>query len=359
MRPVAAEVSLLMTLLLVVGGSAQAFSAPEPRYTKGDSWTYAINGNITSLWLPPGFPNLRQSGERTIRVTEVTGGNTTTAEVASLKLTASSLLQGTTSNLTVDINTTRTVTSSGSYGAFFVNLSSERGSSSFTEKFRGTFRVNSTVLQNTLVYPLESGHKYRTVARMEVTVDLGPALPSLFAKATTVTEYLARASESVSVKAGTFTTLPLASWTNATEVSIGGLPILPLGSHGNLTQLYYAPDAGNYVKIINYDASGREAVREDLASYNYANAPNRVLQIFSEPAFWGGVIVAGAAAVVVAVVLLGRFRRAAHPSPPSTEAATPGAEGSPPPAPVSQEGPVPEEPAAPGEEGEERRVPGP
>jgi hypothetical protein len=351
-------------MLLVFGGAAQAYSAAGPRYTKGDSWTFSVTGDVSSPpGIAPGVFEFNLSGTRTVRVTDLTGGNATTAEVASVKITFSSSLPGITSNVTLYVNSTVTRTPSVSVGTFFVNLSSRNGFSSFTESFRGTYQVTSTVLQDTLLYPLESGHKYTTVAREEATVNLGPPYPVLSVGLTSATDYVAAgASESVSVKAGTFTALPLASWTNTTEVSISRLGEKPLnlsGSHGNLTQMYYAPDVGNYVKIVSYDGSGRAVVREELTSYNYGNAPNRILQVFGDPVFWAGILVVAAAVVVVAALVMRRRRAPAMPPPPSGGMAGPEEAPSPP-----SEGPLPGQPPGPPPqgrppEGEERPPSGP
>ncbi len=122
--------------------------------------------------------------------------------------------------------------------------------------------------------------------------------------------------------------------------------------------MYYAPDAGNYVKTVSYNPSGQEVAREELVAYGYANGPNRLLQVLSEPVFWVGTAGVGTAAVVAGALMIRRRRAQAMPPLPSAKVMG-GAEGLPSPTPAPPEGPVPEPPEAPTIEGGEKPPSGP
>ncbi len=346
---------LFIVLALIIGGSAQAYSAAAPRYTTGDHWDYAVTGSLTYAFNGTSV-DFHVSGSRSLRVSGVSGGNATTVEVASVKVNGSFSTQAVTETIGAEVNSTRTITPSTSDGVFFVNVTLKLGYTTVTQRLQGTF--TSTVRENTVAYPLESGHRYRTVTHVLATLDLGPGFRPLSTNEEMTTEYVAGASESVSVKAGTFTALPLASWTNLSGGSVGGMPITPGAGNGGVTRMYYAPDTGNYVKTVSYNPSGQEVAREELVTYGYANGPNRFLQILSEPVIWVGTAGVGTAAVVAGALIIRRRRAPALPPQPSATVMA-GAEGLPPHTPAPPEGPVPEPPGAPTTEGEEKPPSGP
>lgn len=167
MRPAVVGVLLLMAVPLLLAGSVQAYSAAGPRYTKGDTWSYALSGNVASPPGPLGGVSLNLSGTRTLRIVDVVGSNVTTEEVARLRVAGHFSFGGTPSDATLTVNVTLAGTRTASNGTFYVNVSSQAGFLSTTSSFHGSFHVASTILRDTLVYPLESGQRYTTVARVE------------------------------------------------------------------------------------------------------------------------------------------------------------------------------------------------
>lgn len=117
---------------------------------------------------------------------------------------------------------------------------------------------------------------------------------------------------------GTFTTLPLASWTNGAGEVVSALPFDPGGGTGNLTRMYDGPDAGSYVRIVGYDGRARGSFARTsppMPTPTAMGLPDST--DFSDPVAWVNVVGQGASAVLAAVLIIRAGRALALPPPPT------------------------------------------